>query len=84
MKSRTGQITMEYFLLFAAIILVTMIAFSAFHDDIAGTFKQLFDPSASRSIVSHLPLDDGGPANPVSGGGQTDPGDPTPQLDLSP
>ena len=81
MRTRAGQITIEYFLLFAAIILVTMIGLSTFHADVSGIFKSLFDPSNSRSVVSHLPLDDGGPANPASCG-QADPGDPVPPTDL--
>ncbi len=79
MRERTGQITVEYFLLFATIILVTVTGLFKFRTDIATTFQNLFSKARNS-----MPLDDGGPASPDSGGPQTDPVDPTPPPDVSP
>ena len=78
MHTRAGQITIEYFLLFAAIILVTMIGFTTFHTDIAAIFQRLL-----TSAKDHMPMDDGGPPDPNENGGvPTDPGDPVPPTEL--
>ena len=72
MRSKTGQVTLEYFLLLAAIIVVTLIGASTvhFHTDIAEIFRvKLF-----KAAVDHMPLDDGGPVDPPSSG--VDPGGP--------
>ena len=54
MKTRAGQITMEYFILLAVIVLATLIGLSTFHTDIATTFQEkVFKPA-----VEHMPLDD--------------------------
>ena len=72
-EHRAGQITIEYFLLLAAIIVMTLVGVSTFHTDIAATFQKLFS-----SAAQHMPMDDGGPASPDVGDTPTDPGDPTP------
>ena len=54
MKTRAGQITMEYFILLAVIILVTLIGFSTFHTDISGIFKE----KVFGKAVERMPLDD--------------------------
>ena len=68
MRRDRGQITIEYFLLLAAIVLVTVVGVATFHTDIATTFQNLFS-----SAVQHMPMDDGGPASPDTGGVPTGP-----------
>ena len=70
---KTGQITIEYFLLLAVIVVATLGGLSTFHEDIAKIFqRKVFKPA-----VDSMPLDDKGPADPDVGGSPTD-GDHTP------
>ena len=57
--------TLEYFLLLAAIVVVTLVGVSTFHTDIANIFKE----KVFKEAVKHMPLDDVGPANPTDGSG---------------
>lgn len=50
-----GQVTLEYFLLFLVVALVTLVSLTTFHKDVATTFENLFTKAASK-----MPLDDGG------------------------
>ena len=79
MRRDRGQITIEYFLLLAAIVLVTVVGVATFHTDIATTFQNLFS-----SAVQHMPMDDGGPASPETGGITTEPGDNPPDYNEPP
>ena len=51
---RRGQVTIEYFLLFAAIVLVTLIGLTTVDNDVSTTFQNLF-----TDVVGKMPLDDG-------------------------
>ena len=51
-----GQVTLEYFLLFLVVALVTMISIATLDNDVAATFETLFTDTAAK-----MPLDDGGP-----------------------
>lgn len=57
---RQGQVTIEYFLLLAAIVLVTLIGLTMVDNDVATTFKNLF-----TDVVGKMPLDDGADAGVV-------------------
>ena len=70
---KTGQITIEYFLLLAVIVVVTLGGLLKYHTDVATAFQNLLTQVAEK----HMPLDDKGPANPEIGGSPPD-GDPTP------
>ena len=79
-EHRAGQITIEYFLLLAAIIVVTLVGLSTvtFHTDIRDHFKGLFD-SAQKS----MPLDDKGPADQNPDGLTANQIDPPPPDELA-
>ena len=51
-----GQVTLEYFLLFVAVALVTLVSIATLDNDVATTFENLFTNTAAK-----MPLDDGGP-----------------------
>ena len=72
---RAGQITIEYFLLLAVIVVVTLGGLLNYHTAIATAFQNLLTKVAEE----HLPLDDKGPA-PESG----PPSDPSPGPDPGP
>ena len=57
---RRGQVTIEYFLLLAAIVLVTLIGLTTVDNDVSTTFQNLF-----TDVVGKLPLDDGADAGVV-------------------
>lgn len=50
MKSK-GQVTIEYFLLLAAIVLVTFISLTTVDNDVSTTFQNLF-----TKVVEKMPL----------------------------
>ena len=70
MTSR-GQVTVEYFLLFVAVALVTLVSLATLDNDVATTFENTLS-----DIATNMPLDDGGPAMPGGGGGGPGPVDP--------
>ena len=53
---RRGQVTLEYFLLFLVVALVTLVSIATLDNDVAATFETLFTDTAAK-----MPLDDGGP-----------------------
>lgn len=72
MRNRAaGQVTIEYFLLFAAVILITLIGLTTVDNDLAGTFETLFSTAASKIVgeETFLPADGGGNGNGGGGGG---------------
>ena len=54
--SARGQVTLEYFLLFVVVALVTLVSLAALDNDVATTFENVFTDAAGK-----MPLDDGGP-----------------------
>ena len=54
-----GQVTLEYFLLFLVVALVTLVSLATLDNDVATTFENLFTETAAK-----MPLDDGGPSLP--------------------
>ena len=77
-KSHRGQVMVEYFLLFAVVVLVTLISLTTLDNDVATTLENLFTDTASK-----MPMDDGGPSlSGVDPGPVPDPGpDPGPDPD---
>lgn len=56
-----GQVTVEYFLLFAVVVLVTLIGLTTVDNDLATTFERLFATAADRiALESPSGGDDGG------------------------
>ena len=51
-----GQVTLEYFLLFVVVALVTLVSLATLDNDVVTTFENLFTSTAAK-----MPLDDGGP-----------------------
>ena len=74
---RRGQVTIEYFLLLAAIVLVTLIGLTTVDNDVSTTFQNLF-----TAVVGKMPLDDGGPGG--SGPPPELPPEPPPELPPEP
>ena len=74
---RRGQVTIEYFLLFAAIVLVTLIGLTTVDNDVSTTFQNLF-----TDVAGKMPLDDGGPEVNPAPPPAPPPGDPGPPPDV--
>lgn len=74
-----GQVTIEYFLLLAVIVLVTLIGLTTVDNDVSATFQNLF-----TDVVEKMPLDDGfttdggGPPMPPEPPGPPEP--PVPEI----
>lgn len=47
-RSKTGQVTLEFFILFAVVALVTVIGLTAFHVDIRKVLEGFFNAAANR------------------------------------
>ena len=54
--SRRGQVTLEYFLLFLVVALVTIVSIATLDNDVAATYQNVL-----TSAAANMPLDDGGP-----------------------
>ena len=56
--NRNGQVTIEYFLILAAVVLVTLVSLATLDNDVATTFENLFGQFAAGVA------DDGGAGPP--------------------
>ena len=45
---RTGQVTLEYFILFAAVTVAVVVGFQAFHTDIRNALEGFFNAAATK------------------------------------
>ena len=47
-QNKIGQVTIEYFLILAAVVLVTLVSLATLDNDVATTFENLFTQFAAR------------------------------------
>lgn len=76
-NSNRGQVTLEYFLLFVVVALVTLASLATLDNDVETTFENVLTDAAAK-----MPLDDGGPSAPVDPGPMDPPVDPPPEPPL--